>query len=332
MEMPVPIVRIKSYRNGGAEEFGSGIILSSKNILTAAHVLRGERHVIVLNNKDINACIRKKNSVAALLETETEIALEEGQTQVKFTGEELLTEDIQWHVEGFITDEQLLHEMSGTGLVTVNSSEYGTDFQLQNIEAGYAENYQGLSGAPVVCRDRIVGLLQIQDFMERGTLGIQLSSTKCFLELLPSENIGASKYMDNLKKRASAFTEKAIEKNISSKKYIPDIFVETGNYKENFRYYAEPDLFLQKVIEEIQNLDLEAVNRFLTSNNELELDFRDIAVFASVNNLSDTWELLLQRLDTAIQKIEKAEASVSKEIGLSTEKQYLRDEEYSYGG
>lgn len=331
MEMPVPIVRIKSYRNDGTEEFGSGIILSPKNILTAAHVLRGERHVIVLNDKDINACIRKKNSVAALLETETEIALEEEQTQVKFTNEELLTEDIKWHVEGFITDEQIFHEMSGTGLVTVKSSEYGTDFQLQNIEAGYAENYQGLSGAPVICRDRIVGILQIQDFMERGTLGIQLSSTKRFLELLSSENIGASKYMDDLKKRARAFTEKAIEKNISSKKYIPDIFVEAGNYKENFRYYAEPDLFLQKVIEEMQRLDLDAVNRFLTSNNEQALDFRDIAVFASINNLSDTWELLLQRLDTAIHKIEKAEVSVSKEIGLSREKQYLRDEEYSYG-
>ena len=120
-----------------------------------------------------------------------------------------------------------------------------------------------MSGSPVVCRDRIVGMLQMQNYTERGLLGLEMSSTDQFKEFLPAQFIGSSQYIEEFEASVRDFTEKAIEKNISSKKYIPDIFVEEGSYKENFRYFAEPDLFLKKVMEDLEALDLRPVNRFL---------------------------------------------------------------------
>lgn len=53
----------------------------------------------------------------------------------------------------------------------------------------------------------------------------------------------------------------AREKN--SKKYIPDIFVEVADVKDSARYFAHPVLFFQKIVDEVNRLNLEEVNVFL---------------------------------------------------------------------
>lgn len=323
----VPKIRVKSYLEGEVIECGSGVVLSPNHVLTAEHVLCGDSHVVVWNGEERKAVIEKKNQTAALLTIETTI--EEYIGEVKFTNEELLTEDMAWYVDGFITNEQEIHQMSGTGLVQAEYQENGTDFKLKNIETGYAENYQGLSGAPVICKNRIVGMLQVQDFTERGLLGLEMTSTDLFMELIPSQFIGFSEYREEFEEKVRRFTEKVVEKNIKSKKYIPDIFVEEGGYKENFRYFSEPELFLKKVIEELENLDLGAVNRFLLNRNKKELDFKDIVRFAFEYTVLDTCELLIQRLNDAIKEIENAREQ-PEERGLSREKRYLKEDGCSY--
>jgi hypothetical protein len=54
----------------------------------------------------------------------------------------------------------------------------------------------------------------------------------------------------------------ASEKN--SKKYIPDIFVEIGDVKDEARLFCHPELFLRKLVDEARRLDLFDLNRFLT--------------------------------------------------------------------
>ncbi len=45
------------------------------------------------------------------------------------------------------------------------------------------------------------------------------------------------------------FTKDQIDKEIKSRKYIPDIFVESTFVKEKLRYFCEPNIFLRKIIE-----------------------------------------------------------------------------------
>ena len=358
-ELKIPVVRVRSYLENEVIEFGSGIILSPGYVLTASHILQGDRHVVVLNGEEKDAVIKAGNHVAALLtvdpeallseteqrssrealssKPETELKREEPADQILLTEEELLTDSTKWSAEGFITDKQIFHPLSGTGLVSAECRELqedlerDSDYKLKSIEDGYAENYQGLSGAPVMCGKRIVGILQVQHLTERGLLGVGMASVKLFRELLPSDFFRPSQYREEFEERARCFTEKAIDKNIVSRKYIPDIFVEEGGYKENFRYYTEPSLFLKKAVEEVESINLDAVNKLITGRNpkEPKLDFSDIADFAAEHTIEDTLEVLVKRLDAAVRKIEKAEVH-PEDAGLSREKWYLMEDGYSY--
>lgn len=340
-ELKVPIVRVKSYLEDEVIGFGSGVFLSDGYLLTASHTLRGDRHVIVLDGAEKEASVKTSNHAAALLvvklgaEWKSAVESETGHAVADrgwVTEEELLTENTEWTAEGFITDGQIDHLLTGKGLVSLRNQDCqinDTDYRLENINSGYAGNYQGLSGAPVMCGGRIVGILQIQTFTGRGILGLEMASVQMFKNLLPSDFFRPSAYREEFEKRAQKFTKEAIKKNIKSRKYIPDIFVEEGGYKENTRYYAEPELFLKKVIEEVARINLSAVNRLLASKNELEIDFSDIAGYASKHNMEETLEVLAGRLRAAVRRIEKAETQ-PKEAGLSREKRYLMEDGYSH--
>ncbi|MBW4565706.1 MAG: DnaB-like helicase C-terminal domain-containing protein [Mojavia pulchra JT2-VF2] len=51
------------------------------------------------------------------------------------------------------------------------------------------------------------------------------------------------------------------EKN--SRKYIPDIFIEVAEVKDNARFFAHPVLFFQKIISDINSINLSEVNRVI---------------------------------------------------------------------
>nr|WP_300807613.1 hypothetical protein [uncultured Acetatifactor sp.] len=340
-ELRIPVVKVKSYLEDEVIGYGSGVFLSDGYVLTASHTLRGDRHVIMLDEAEKETFVKTSNHIAALLAVElgsewkSAVYSETGQAEadrIWVTEEELLTENSAWTAEGFITDEQIFHFLSGKGLVSLGNQECqnnDTDYRLKNIENGYAENYQGLSGAPVMCGRRIVGILQIQNLTERGVLGLEMASVQMFKELLPSDYFRPSVYREEFEERARSFTKEAIDKNIVSRKYIPDIFVEEGRYKENFRYYAEPELFLKKVVEEVGSINLRAVNRLLTNKKELELDFSDIARFAAEHTMDEMLEVLDGRLKAAVRRIEKAETRLE-DAGLSREKRFLMEDGYSY--
>jgi len=67
----------------------------------------------------------------------------------------------------------------------------------------------------------------------------------------------------------------AKEKN--SKKYIPDIFVEVAEVKDQARYFAHPTLFFQKVLDEVERLNFNDVNRVLQklSLQPIQFDWQD---------------------------------------------------------
>ena len=145
------MVRVRSYLENEVIEFGSGVVLSPGYVLTAAHILQGDRHVVILNGKEKNVIIKASNHVAALLTVNPEALLSETEQreskevlpskpetqlegekladQIWLTEEELLTESTKWSAEGFITDKQVFHTLSGTGLISVECREYQEDLK-----------------------------------------------------------------------------------------------------------------------------------------------------------------------------------------------------------
>ena len=97
-----------------------------------------------------------------------------------------------------------------------------------------------MSGSPVFCDERIVGILQMQGSNRKGELGIRMSSIKTLLRLLPDKSIKKNEYLLKIQESLNQYTRQQIEKNLQSKKYIPDIFVEERNYKEKIRFFADP--------------------------------------------------------------------------------------------
>ncbi len=297
------VVKVRAYQSDNVY-FGSGVFLPPNLVLTAEHVLCGDRVTIELNGEEKEALVKKKNNVAALLSVK--IKNDKCDEQLFFTDEECLDQNTKWCVEGFITDLQRHHKMSGKGVVCTGNTEDEWDYKLQNIEEGCRDNYRGLSGSPVICNNRIIGILQVQSYQEMGRIGIAFSSTTMFKDILPLNFYASTQYIEDLENLTKRFSETAIEKNISSKKYIPDIFVEEGNYKENFRYFSEPALFVNKIIEEIANLDLNNINSFLICKDEQPLDFSDIEEYFSNHTVFEISELIAERINDAIQRINNA--------------------------
>lgn len=55
---------------------------------------------------------------------------------------------------------------------------------------------------------------------------------------------------NKISRRIDEFTSQEIEKEKTSRKYIPNIFVETSDIKEKLRYFSEPFRFFSKIIEQ----------------------------------------------------------------------------------
>ncbi|MFA4859823.1 NACHT domain-containing NTPase [Methanoregula sp.] len=58
-----------------------------------------------------------------------------------------------------------------------------------------------------------------------------------------------------LQKNLAIQLEQQISREKKSKKYIPGVFVEVPQSKEELRYFSDPVLFIQKIIEDLQKID-----------------------------------------------------------------------------
>ena len=65
-----------------------------------------------------------------------------------------------------------------------------------------------------------------------GLLGIRMTTVKMFEPLLPEDVKCGNEYLTQMYKKSKKYTEMQLSKNLQSKKYIPSIFVEEGDYKE----------------------------------------------------------------------------------------------------
>lgn len=286
------IVKIRAYDNETIIQCGTAIVVKNGYaVITAEHVACGTRHTVLVsqgeNEYEVKAEISKKNKVAVLLTLQEPLLCSSADI---FSDQEILDSETTWTVEGFITDEQRVHEASGVGIVRQNYSEDIWDCELSQLYLGSSNNYRGLSGSPVFVCDRIVGILQMHRALENGKLGIKMSSVDTFMELLDKEDFKQNAYELKILQVSQRQARQHIEQNKESSKYIPDVFVEEGEYKEMLRYFVEPRLFLRKALEEccridfsIQNCSLAAMGRPAIDMSEIkfvdfDMEINDIAI------------------------------------------------------
>lgn len=295
--------------------FGNGVVLDNNTILTPLHVVADMEQIVVkYNEKEFICKIACKNDVIAIVKVDGEL-LEEKDEDIqafKFVDNELLDENTEWQVNGYITNKQIDHIMTGKGVCANTTISHTCDFSLKDIFTGGTGNYQGLSGAPVVCRNRVIGIIQMQRTNYNGTLGVTFSSVNMFKDLLPSYSIGNCAFIDELEQSCVSNMIEAVNINKSSKKYIPDIYVEEGEYKEDLRCFADPILFMNKIIEELKNLDLTIINDFYVSQGEDPIDFLTLPDNTNNADIQELIRVLEDKLNKIISNLNDVEKNERK--------------------
>ena len=61
------ILKVKSYKNNGEIEFGTGIAIDTNLVITPSHVVIGERHSVIVEDQEINASIQNSNNHFTIL-------------------------------------------------------------------------------------------------------------------------------------------------------------------------------------------------------------------------------------------------------------------------
>lgn len=315
------IIRIKKIDK---DLFGTGIIITRNIVVTSEHVVKDEKNVDVeYFNKVFSGEIIFKNDVIALIRIDNfdfSQLYEEEAHNLLFTNQEILPNEQNWEIQGFLSEEQRPHSLTGNGLYIVSTPKERCDYEVGIIKVGTCNNYQGLSGSPVICNGRAVGLVQVQALDKTGDLGIGFTSYELFEKVLPEQSVHESTYIAELKTegRNQCITE--VNKNKASAKYIPDIFVEEDDYKEYLRFFCDPFLFIQKAIEELQSLDFSGVNRYLSGR---EIDFSGFSCSITPENYQQVNESLYETLDSSIEILEESDPDYRSVDTSSIEEWYV---------
>lgn len=98
-----------------------------------------------------------------------------------------------------------------------------------------------------------------------------------------------------------------IVKEKNSKKYIPDVFVEVSDVKDNARFFSHPILFFGKLVDELSTINLDEVNYYL---GKLSLP-----LIEPTWQVPDLSELTLDNIDEYVDTLDKALTQV--QVALS---------------
>lgn len=321
MEFPKYIVKVI-----GANDVGNGILIDNDVVLTAEHLMHQEEYKIELYNGDIleaKEYPNNDNEIIGLLKLERPV---NENINHLLTQDYTPNEDDKWEIYGYITKEQIMHYIKGLGTHSIIEEERISDMQASNISVGQAINYKGLSGSPVIVDEMIIGIVQEQRISADRASEIKVSSVSSFVQYINERYIESNRIKKSFKEKMDIYTKQQIQKNIKSGKYIPEIFVEQNNFKEYMRFFAEPKLFINKAIDEIQSLNYKDVNEFLKKNFSDTINFRITDRIENDEELLKASEELSEDLKKARKLIEdKNQMKELLESGLDLYDRETRD-------
>lgn len=309
------IVKVKSCLDNDSIEFGTGIVVGDNLILTPAHVVVGEKHYICISGKEVEAVLEKTHNGFALLQTNEILTTK----ATLFSDDEILDDESEWNIHGFISEIQIQHEISGKGFHVNEVHNDSEDWNciLQNITSGTKNNYRGLSGSPVFSNNRIVGVLQRQEIVDSGIAELKMATVHVFKELLPSDVIAGNEYKIRLFEMVTEHTVDKIEKNKSNRKYIPDIYVEELYYKEMVRYFADPFLFAKKTLTEVLRYDWQSYDSRLQKIRFLTVDFQKYENLIESENFFEDISGFINYVENVIDDLEKTEKHRNKDFSVN---------------
>lgn len=92
-------------------------------------------------------------------------------------------------------------------------------------------------------------------------------------------------------------SQQKIEDEKRTKKYIPSVFVETSETKDEMRYFANPMYFYRKIDDDLRRIDLAHFNQLLgmAKVEPVTDNLRDITTLEAPNSLSDLRARLVQQ-------------------------------------
>lgn len=285
--------------------FGSGIIICDNKILTAAHVVGDERTVEIDFGQSFVGTVEYVDDTVAIISVESEEFKDMyslSPDKLFFSSIELFSDLSKWEVEGYITENLVNHRMEGVGVYT--SDDLVADCTLGSIKSGLSNSYRGLSGSPVILNGRIVGIIQIQSWNPKGELGISFSSIKKFADKLPDGIMVEPVYVEELRQACYEQCAFIINKNKEIAKYVPEIFIEESQYKENLRYFSFPVLFINKIINNLKNMDFHNVNIVLQKEKKQDISFGDYPENVTADSYESVYNALTIYLKKCILDIE----------------------------
>lgn len=301
------ILKVKSYRNDGEIGFGTGVAIASNLVITPSHVVIGEKHTIIICENEFEVSIISDNDLFSILKVNDNDKVLTYATV--FSDDEILDDDSKWYINGYISEAQKPHEVTGKGMhfSTVRSGIENWNCILQNIISGSKTNYSGLSGSPVFSQNRIVGILQCQEITDGAKTELKMASVSMFKDLLAPDVIATNEYIYKLFKKVNEYTKQQINKNKQIKKYIPDIYVEERHYKEMVRYFADPALFVQKSLCELLRYDWSVINDRFRKKDLPPIDFKRFENLSESDSFFDDIKELCHFIEEAVANIEIAE-------------------------
>ncbi len=121
------------------------------------------------------------------------------------------------------------------------------------------------------------------------------------------------KYYHHLSSLLNKQLERKIELQKNNKKYIPEVFLELNDVKENLRYITQPTLFYKKDIEELKSIEFhffnEVLEKFGFEKKEILIDDKLIKpkTINDVNIFTDKLTKLFQEFKESIPNLEDRE-------------------------
>lgn len=170
---------------------------------------------------------------------------------------------------------------SDSARIIKNQTLSGEDYEFYLDK--HSTNLQGASGSPIFLNDMIIGMVTSQTASPqiRSVLGIRNGLIKVAESYDFLEN---SWVLDDFERKLFSISKQFIYRNQNSRKYIPQIFIETDETKENYRFIAHPALLYNKAIETYQYINLDSMNyelstmglQTLKKRSLIELDHQDV--------------------------------------------------------
>ena len=192
------IVRVKSVIDENKTEYGTGLFVSNELVICPSHIVIGEKHYVIIDDKCIIATILSEAESFSLLRINEKVPY----FASDFSDDEVLDTDSLWNIHGFITEIQDPHEITGKGIhiSDTHSESAKCNGILQSIISGKKNTYKGLSGSPVYSNNRIVGILQCEEIIDGAATELKMATVDKFKTLLPSNVIAPNEYKYKLSK------------------------------------------------------------------------------------------------------------------------------------